>query len=633
MFRMPPITIDQAMQLAVQHHEAGRLHEAEQLYRQILIHVPLHAPAIHHLGLIAHSVGRPDTAVDLIRKAISLRPNDAEPYNNLGNILREKGDLDGAVAACRRAVALKPDLAEGFSNLGAALKDKGLLDEAISDYRRAIALKPNYCEANHNLGIALNERGLLDEAVASYRRAIASRPGYTDAHNNLGVALKDSGQVDESIAAHRRAVALSPENHEAHSNLVLTLHYHPAYDARALSVELCKWSERHAKPLPRLAGPYQNGRDPDRRLKIGYFSPDFRDHVVGRNLLPILRGHDRERFEVFCYSNVQRPDNLTTQFRSLCDCWRSINDHSDQQVAELVRQDQIDILIDLALHSAHNRLLVFARKPAPVQVTWAGYPGTTGLEAIDYRLTDPYLDPPETDDAFYSEKSFRLPDSFWCYDPAVMTAGLELGSGAGPLPAMTTGTVTFGCLNNFCKVNDQVLSLWARVLNAVAGSRLILMVPQGSARRRVLDFLGQEGIDPGRVSFVAHCSMGEYFRIYNQIDIALDTFPYNGHTTSLDAMWMGVPVVTLVGQTVVGRAGLSQLSNLRLTELIARTADEYVDIVVKLVSDLPKLAELRSTLRRRMLSSPLTDAVRFARNIEAAYREMWRIWCAGRNGD
>ena len=294
---------------------------------------------------------------------------------------------------------------------------------------------------------------------------------------------------------------------------------------------------------------------------------------------------------------------------------------SDQQLADLVRSDQIDILVDLAMHTANNRLLTFARKPAPVQVTWLAYPGTTGLPAIDYRLTDPFLDPPGLFDAHYVEKSVRLPETFWCFDPLIDTPPVNA------LPAMASGIVTFGCLNNFCKVNDDCLALWARVLLAVPRSRLLLHAPKDQARERVLSKLEQEGITASRVEFVDRQPRLDYFRLYHRMDVALDPLPCNGGTTSLDAFWMGIPTLTLVGTTVVGRAGWSQLCNLGLQELAAESPEQFVALAARLAGDLPKLQELRGTLRERMLRSPLMDGKRFARHVEQAFRQMWHQWC------
>ena len=297
----------------------------------------------------------------------------------------------------------------------------------------------------------------------------------------------------------------------------------------------------------------------------------------------------------------------------------------DDQAARIDREDRIDILVDLALHTNGNRLMLFGRKPAPVQVSFAGYPGGTGLGTIDYRLTDPYLDPPGESDRFYVEKSIRLPDCFWCYDPQAM--GVANREPVNPLPALTNGKITFGCLNNVWKINDRVLSLWAAVMAAVADSRLIMLVKGEKHRQRICDQLGRLGVAAERIEFVGFQPRGDYLRTYERIDLGLDCFPYNGHTTSLDAFWMGVPVITLIGQTVVGRAGFSQLCNLGLRELAAQTPEAFVKIVQSLTQDLPRLAELRGGLRQRMLQSPLTNAAGFTRNIESAYRQMWRTWC------
>jgi predicted O-linked N-acetylglucosamine transferase (SPINDLY family) len=652
---MMPEAGERDLRLAIQHHQAGRLAEAERIYRRILARQPNHADALHLLGTLALQGGQLDAAVELIRRAIRLRPDYAEAHGNLGNALKGKGQLDEAIASCRQAIRLKPDFADAYVNLGNALHGKGQLDEAIAAYRQAIRLKPGFAGVHTNLGVALDSKGQLEQAIASHRQAIRLKPDYAEAHDNLGLTLVDAGQLDQAIASHRQAIRLKPDSVNAHNNLgsaltavgqldqaiasyrramwlrpdyasvhgnlVFTLQYHPGYDGRMIREELGRWNQQHAEPLKKFIQPHTNSRNPDRRLRIGYVSPDFREHVVGQNLLPLLRQHDHRQMEIFCYSNVARTDALTEQFRHYADAWRNIVGLSDSQAVDLIRQDRIDILVDLALHTANSRLAVFAHKPAPVQATFAGYPGSTGLDTIDYRLTDPYLDPPGLNDQFYSETSIRLPDSFWCYDSLATEVAVNA------LPAQTDGHVTFGCLNNFCKVNEQVLRLWAHVLKTVDRSRLMMLCPEGSHRQLLLDLLQRLGIPPDRIELIAHRPRPQYLDLYHRIDVGLDTFPYNGHTTSLDSFWMGVPVVTLVGQTVVGRAGLSQLTNLGLPELIAQTPQQYVQIATDLAGDLPRLAELRRTLRGRMEASPLMDAPRFARNVEAAYRQVWRNWC------
>jgi predicted O-linked N-acetylglucosamine transferase (SPINDLY family) len=414
---------------------------------------------------------------------------------------------------------------------------------------------------------------------------------------------------------------LRPDDPAVHSSLVYTLYFSPDFDGRAIRDAHRLWDVQHAVPRVGFIAPHGNERSPDRRLRVGYVSPNFRRHAQAFFTVPLFSQHDHRDFEIFAYADVLGPDDVTQRLQSYCDVWRDISGLGEEGVARIIRQDQIDILVDLTLHMAGNRLPVFARKPAPVQVCWLAYPGTTGLSTIDYRLTDRYLDPPGAHDDDYSEQSIRLGDAFWCYDP------LQSEPAVNGLPALENGFITFASLNNFCKVNPSLVRLWAQVLRRVDRSRLVLMAAEGSHRQRVLDQFQQEGVAADRVTFVVEKPRAEYLALYQEIDVRLDTFPYNGHTTSLDCLWMGVPVVTLVGQTAVGRGGLSILSNVGLPELAADAADQYVRIAVELADDRPRLAELRRTLRDRLQKSPLLDAPRFARNVEAAYRTIWQQWC------
>jgi len=650
------VTIEQALQTALEHHQAGRLAEAEVLYRQVLIQRPTHAGVLHLLGILAGQTGRTDASIDLIGRAIAIDPGVAEYHGNLAESYRRSGQWERAIECLRRAIALEPNAADAHNHLGIALSALGHDEEACTAFARAIQLRPAFAEAHHNLGSALRHAGRLDEAIAAYQRAVELKPDYAEAHRNLGAVLYDLKRFDEAIAAYRVALAIAPNQPEGYSklgnylanrgrldealaclrtaallqpdrpgtasNLLYALQFYADHDAQAILAEHRRWDAQFAAPLAASILPHANEARPDRRLRIGYVSPDFRSHVVGHNLRPLFREHDHRPFEVVCYADVDRPDAFTERFREQADLWRDIVGRTDEEVARLIREDRIDILVDLSLHMDRNRLLVFARKPAPVQVTFAGYPGTTGLSAIDYRLTDPGLDPPGIGDADYAEESFRLPESFWCYDP------LSEEPAVNTLPALAKGYVTFGCLNHPAKASAGVLALWARVLRAVDGSRLILLSPEGPHRHDILRRLEQEGVAPGRVALVAHQPPALYLKVYHGIDLVLDTFPYNGHTTSLDAFWMGVPVVTTVGRTVVGRAGVSHLRNLGLPELAALTPEEFVRIAVELAGDLPRLSGLRATLRERMRHSPLMDAAGFARGIEAAYRTMWRRWCA-----
>lgn len=587
---MPALTIQRAYELAVQNHQAGRLPEAESLYRQILSYQPEHADALEMLGVLAHQAGRSSEAVELIRRAIALNPHVADYYSNLGGILTIQGRLDDAIAAYRQALVLRPDLAE----------------------------------AHNNLGVALKRAGQLDEAIASYRRAIALQPGDVRALNNLAGTLKAAAQLDEAVAVYRKAEAVSGDARIG-SNLLYALQFHPDYDPARLYEEHVRWNQRYARPLLPTKIAHDNDRSTSRRLRLGYVSGDFYQHPVGRWLCPLLSNHDHAAFEIFCYSNVISSDAMTNHLRRHADIWRQTVGLSDAQLAELILRDHIDILVDLTMHMEGSRLLAFARRPAPVQVTYLAYPGTTGLETIDYRLTDPHLDPPVCDESCYSERLVRLPRTWCCYLPS------DDSPQVGTPPALSAGRITFASLNNFCKITQAALSVWGRLLSVVPDSVLILHSPEGSHRDRAKQQLAADGVDPARVRFADRLPLKQYLELHQQVDIGLDPFPYAGGTTTCDALWMGVPVVTLAGQTAASRGGLTLLANLGLEELVARDPEQYVQIAANLARDLPRLTNLRTSLRPRMTASPLMDAPRFACDVEAAFRQMWVSWCDARH--
>ena len=657
---MTQMPVQQVLDAAVRLHQTGKLSEAEALYREILTQHPNHADALHLLGVLATQAGQHELAVELINKAIAINPDFPVYFNNLGSALLFLGRFDEAAVAFRSALRLKPDYAQAHCNLGNVLKDQNQLQQAIESYqsalkinpvlaevhnnlgnvfqalgragdavdayRHAIKLKPDYVQALNNLGVALSGMGSLDAGIAAYREALRLKPDHAEAFTNLGNALKDQGSIQEALDAYRTSFQLRPEFAQVHSNYVYTLYFLPGCGSHKIHTELADWNQRHAAPLKNSIQPHANNPNPKRKLRVGYVSPDFRSHVIGRNLLPLLENHDRKRFRIFCFSNVTRPDSLTERFKTLCDNWIDITTISDEKAAQIIRDNNIDILVDLTMHMANNRLLIFARKPAPVQITFMGYPGTTGMDAIDYRFTDPYLDPPESDVGDYSEKTVRLPDTFWCYQPQTDESRASV-LGINDLPASKNGFITFGCLNNFSKFNDKLLKIFSQLLTQVSGSRLIILAPAGVARQRVLGKFGRDGIAPERIEFSPFLLHQEYLQLYHRVDISLDTVPYNGHTTSLDSLWMGVPVVTLIGETIVGRAGFSQLCNLGLRDLAVRTPGEFVTLAAALARDLPRLTELRRTLRKRMEKSPLMDAKRFTTGVESAYRNLWRQFC------
>jgi protein O-GlcNAc transferase len=609
--------------------ESGRLDQAIQALQSSLLIDSNHVASLYSLTMLILEQNRPDEAMIYLRQIVSIAPDNVLALVLMSELLYKSGNPLEAMQGFNRAIAIAPNFERAHLVLGNVLYNLGNFAEAADCNRRVLELNPLNAEAYHNLGTCLScigkfseGEGRLDQAIECYQRALELKPDLAVAHNSLGNAFKEQGKMLAAIACYRRALELMPEWAGLHSNLAYMINFCPGYDAKAILEENLKWSKQFADPMAKFIRPHLQDRSPNRRLRIGYVSPDFRTHCQAMFSLPLLSSHNHHDFEIFCYSDVTYPDGVTQRLRAYSDHWRDISGLSTQRTVELVRQDQIDILVDMTMHMSRNQLPLFACKPAPVQVCWLAYPGTTGLSTMDYRLTDQYLDPPHIVDAFYSEQSVRLPDTFWCYDP------LANGPPIPPLPALANGYITFGCLNNFCKVNPLVLKLWAQVLLAVNHSRITILSPEGSHRQDTITTLENEGVACNRISFVGYQPRPRYLEYYQKLDIGLDTFPYNGHTTSLDSFWMGVPVITLVGQTVVGRAGLSQLSNLGIPELISHSPEDYVRIAQQLAGDLSHLRRLRETLRDRMQASPLMDAPRFARNIENAYRWMWQQWCS-----
>ncbi|HMD53205.1 MAG TPA: tetratricopeptide repeat protein, partial [Phycisphaerae bacterium] len=586
---------------------------------------PDFAGAYYNLGNVLKSQRQFGAAIAAYQTALKIKPDDPRTYNNLGTTFITQRNFQAAIDAFRSALRHDPGYLEAYNNFGMALAAQGLFDQAIDEYRQALKLNPNDAEVRNNLGHALLQTGQLDPAIAELRESIRLRPDLAEAHDNLANALKDQGHVDAAICEFRSAVEFDPKNVTLLSNLIVALHVDPNADAPAIARETARWNQRHAEPLRQFIKPHNNNRNPERRLKIGYVSPDFRMHPVAFFFESLLAAHNHEHVETYCYADLSRPDDVSRRLQNLAHQWRDITGISDQHVTQMIRDDAIDILIDLAGHTAGNRLLVFARRPAPLQVAYLGYPDSTGLTGMDYRFTDAYADPPGQTETFCSEELVRLKNTFLCYRP------LDDAPAVGPLPAIENRNISFGCFNVLPKINNKTVECWSQILLRTPGSRMLLKNPSLSdvgARQHVLDMFAASGVNSDRLDLVGNIpSFVEHLKRYNSVDLALDTFPYNGATTTCEALWMGVPVIALAGQMHMSRVGVSLLSNLGLHEWIAQTPQEYVDIAVQSAGDLPRLAELRRTLRSRMQASPLMDAISLARNVEAAYRDMWRKWC------
>ena len=586
--------IQHLLERAVAHHRAGRLAQAEAIYRQILAD---QSPAR------------------------ALRPEFAEVLYWLGVALQKQSKAEQAAECFRKTTELKPDYADAHDAYGLILLEQGRAQTAAACFEKAVAINPQLVCAYNNLGRALKLLGQLDQAAAAFRKALAVDPNSVVLRNNLATLLKDTGQVGEAIELLRGALKIAPDPQVA-SNLLYLMTFQEDITSAQLKEEHRQWNQRYVDPDLKMRRHRSPGfQKAGRRIRVGYVSPDFRLHPVGRFFLPLLARHDRSQFEIFCYSDVRAPDILTTSIKSCANGWRQTAGMPDEQVAELVANDRIDILVDLAMHLADNRMLVFARKPAPVQVTYLAYPGTTGLGAIDYRLTDNYLDPPGCDESLYSERSVRL-RSYWCYQPAKDSPPVV------PPPCLASGRVTFGCLNNFCKISAGALTEWCELLRRVPDSRLLLHSGVGSHRQQLCDRLAAHGVDPRRLEFLPRLSIADYFSAYNRIDIGLDSFPYPGGTTTCDALWMGVPVISLAGQTAISRGGLSILSNIGLAELAARDKPAYLHLAQELALDPSRLAHLRATMRDRIRNSALMDSRGFTHDVESCFRAMWKDWCS-----
>jgi predicted O-linked N-acetylglucosamine transferase (SPINDLY family) len=619
---------------------------------------PDSADAHHILAQLLLNTGDAAAAVPHARRALELLPSVAIVHRTLAAALAASNQPNEALAAIDRAAALDPDSVDTIVERGTLLQKLGRFDDAIAAYQAALRLAPQHIDALHNLamcytrqgrpsdalrccqtvtqlapahaaswntlGVSLQELNRIEEAIAAFTHAVRLQPAFAEALGNLANCKSMIGRHDQAVAAYRQSLDHRPDPGTFSNMLLAQLHVPNLTETEALQQHL-EYDRRFAAPLRAKIRPHENVLSPNRQLRVGYVSPDFREHPVRYFIEPILAAHDHREFEIFCYSIGERqPDAITQRFRGYASQWHQAASLDDDGLADLIRSHRIDILIDLAGHTAENRLLVFARRPAPVQVTYLGYQATTGLAAMDYRLTDAAADPPGKSELLYREELLRLPGPFFVYGP---DTSIQLDPA---LPADRNGHITFGAFNKLEKVHEATLSAWAAILRSVPRARLLMQArvfSDANMRRSITDFFKHRGITEDQLDLRPVTSLRQHMALLGNTDVTLDTWPFNGHTTTCHCLWMGSPTITRAGETFRSRMGPVTLHHLGLSELIARDDQEYVKIAVALAGDVERLRELRQTMRQRMLACPWMDAAGFTRALEQTYRAMWERAC------
>jgi predicted O-linked N-acetylglucosamine transferase (SPINDLY family) len=601
--------------------EVARPSEAEASFRRALELKPDHVEAHYNMGILLMNARRLSEAEACYRRVLQLKPDYVEAHCGLGNVCKQTSRPVEAEACYRRAVELKPDYVEALNNLGNLLIEVRQLSEAEACFRRALDAKPEFAEAHSNLGNSLRGQGRIVEAEASYRRALQIKPDFAEGQCSLGDTLRYLGRLDEAETCYRRALQIKPDFTEAYNNLLFSMNYSNKNVAQSREEAL-----RYGRMATgKAAAHFSSWQCVDQpvRLRVGLVSGDLCEHPVGYFLEGLLLNIDPARVELLAYPSHHKVDVLTARIKPCFTAWKPLHGQSDEVAAKMIHDDGVHILIDLSGHTAHNRLPVFARRPAPVQVSWLGYFATTGVAEMDYFIADS-LTLPESEEVHFTEKIWRLPETRLCFTAPDVEVPVSR------LPALDNGYVTFACFNNLAKMNDAVVALWARILAAVPGSYLFLKaepLKELSVRQNVIARFVARGVSADKLILEGFAPRGDYLAAYHRVDIALDPFPYTGGTTTAEAIWMGVPVLTLAGDRIVSRQGVGLLTNAGLPEWIAFDADDYVARAVAHAGDLPRLAKLRGGLRQQVLASPVFDAPRFARHFESALSGMWEKWC------
>ncbi len=612
--------LEQLAEQAQAHLSQGRISDARDCGRRALAIDPGHALALLATGVACAELGALEEADELLTRAIDKLPQDAHAFVHLARVCMRRQMPQRAETLFLRARKINPQLAPACVGHGNSLLRQARYEDAERVFTEVCQRFPGNVALTNQIGNMCRIASRLESALKYYRMASVLRPDSAEVRNNIANILQAQGLLKEAETAYKQVIELKPDFWQAHSNRLFLLNYLPETSGQQLLAAHKEWSARHTPALHRFTT-WNNPPASGRPLRIGYLSPDFHHHPVSAFMLPILANHNPHRVTAICFSDSLKADSVTEQLRELSKEWYSVKSLDDKQLAELIHKQCIDILVDLAGHSGQHRLKVFARKPAPVQITYLGYPATTGLDEIDYRLTDAWADPPHEAGRHSSEELLRLPSGFLCYQPDIESPEVA------PPPGLATNSITFGSLNNLSKVNSALIATWSKILNAVPGSRLLiknLALSDPSVRQRYLDLFEYHGVARNRVELRSRePSYAKHLATYHEIDIGLDTFPYNGTTTTCEALWMGVPVVTVTGQLHAGRVGHSLLSRVQLPELIAGDCKEYVQIALGLAGDPERLHHLRKSLRNRVTQSPLCDGPAFTRELETIYAKAW----------
>lgn len=579
----------------------------------------------YKLGITFYNEGRFDNAIECFREVLKSEPTNYDAYNYIGNSLQEKRRFKEAIEYYDRAIKLNPDNPTSYINKGIALSSLERFDEAYLYFNKALSINPNLEPVYNYMALSLSIQGKLEEAIENYSRALLINPESKMALCNLAKIFADQGKGIEADKLYRYTLEKYPDDYITYQAYLMSLNYTNIYSSEFIFKEHIKFSERFFKHLNTSKNIYPNTPINDRPLTIGYISPDFKRHSVSYFIEPVLREHDKDNYRIICYSNVCIEDDVTERLKRYPDKWVDIFNIPDSDLFKKIQQDKVDILVDLAGHTAYNRISLLAQKPAPIQITWLGYPNTTGLSSIDYKIVDNITDPPSLNDNFYSEKLLRMPYSFLCYLPFESSPEIDQP------PVIKNGYITFGSFNNIAKISTEIFQCWIEILKNIDNSHIILkgkVFSDKSTCDYYLNLFERNNIDNKRVKLLSRIhSMKEHLKAYNMIDIALDTFPYNGTTTTCEALWMGVPVITLEGERHASRVGKSILTNIGLEDFIAQNYIEYVEIGKKLSNNINKLTDLRFTMRERLKKSVIMDYKKFTRDLENLYRTVWNIWC------